>query len=148
MSCRPGLLLNATCSPSVLMIYVDRLCGSGGRCGYRLDSVDSDSRCQDGIRDLKSMMSRVFQVHCSLALTLLTSLTQVLHTSCLSYQVPLQIYIGLYSCTYTVSAEVERAASLLRKITETHPHIRHVETAEDTIVYTGTTHEEFVSNFT
>jgi hypothetical protein len=94
------------------------------------------------------MMSRVFQVHCSLALTLLTSLTQVLHTSCLSYQVPLQIYIELYSCTYTVSAEVERAASLLRKITETHPHIRHVETAEDTIVYTGTTHEEFVSNFT
>jgi formamidopyrimidine-DNA glycosylase len=39
---------------------------------------------------------------------------------------------------------VERAASQIRKIVETHPHIHAVDVTEDTIVYTGTTHTEFV----
>ena len=42
------------------------------------------------------------------------------------------------------SVEVERAAALLRSVAEGHK-IVNVESVEDTIVFSGTTHTEFAS---
>jgi hypothetical protein len=70
------------------------------------------------------------------------------HLSCEMPELPGELYAHRVSCrcsSATNTTEVERAAAQLRALTSTHPHIRRVETTEDTIVFCqGLTHEAFV----
>ncbi len=52
-------------------------------------------------------------------------------------------HLNMFTMTI-LNKEVERAAKLLRDIAQ-HNEIIDVETTEDTLVYSGTTHTEFVS---
>jgi hypothetical protein len=70
------------------------------------------------------------------------------HLSCEMPELPGELYAPRLSCrcsSVIKHTEVERAAAQLRALTSTHPHIRRVETTEDTIVFCqGLTHDTFV----